>query len=321
MNYIAIDFEWNQPTNKNKIITKPIILNGEIIRIGAVKLIKTDNGYTLGDTIHLGVIPKYYKHMNSIVGKVTGLGNSDLTFGYDFKKAYNYLMQWCKRDGDEFSFLAWGGEDEKILNSNMKIHGITEDAPKFYDIQKVFGLKITKNNQQYSATGALELLGLEAGLKAHVALSDAIFAGRIAVTANICDMLCDYEEMLEKEAIKRTSKSFEKYGFVRTIEAAYGNKDVMSVKCPACQGELELYGKWKYIHRPCSIINICTCKIHGDYSVTIKKLYTKDRKNVIIAKQVKSLTDNFKDKYKNAIVYNVNDKLEFSKDSSKDNND
>ena len=56
MNYIVLDMEWNQPFNMKSMVKKPLMLHGEIVQIGAVKL---DGNYHILDTFKIMVSPKY----------------------------------------------------------------------------------------------------------------------------------------------------------------------------------------------------------------------------------------------------------------------
>ena len=41
MNYIVLDMEWNQANSYAEMVKDPIMLTGEIVQIGAVKLDET----------------------------------------------------------------------------------------------------------------------------------------------------------------------------------------------------------------------------------------------------------------------------------------
>ena len=58
MEFIVYDLEWNQPERPDKMIKDPIVLRGEIIQIGAVKL---DKDLTRLDTFKILVHPVYYR--------------------------------------------------------------------------------------------------------------------------------------------------------------------------------------------------------------------------------------------------------------------
>ena len=132
MNLIILDLEWNQPLSRDKTITEPVVLNGEIIRIGAVK---TNENMELIDTFSICVRPKFYKKIHFAVGRVTGLESSSLTYGQPFPAAFGKFMEFC---GEDPQILVWGTEDERVLRTNIAVHGIECDMPRFMDIQVIF---------------------------------------------------------------------------------------------------------------------------------------------------------------------------------------
>ena len=72
MQYIVLDMEWNQPWPGSYAAQKvlPVQIHGEIIQIGAVRLLETGK---IADEFQVLVRPKYYKKPNSRVSKLTGL--------------------------------------------------------------------------------------------------------------------------------------------------------------------------------------------------------------------------------------------------------
>ena len=60
MNYIVLDFEWNQPLTEQDTITDPFPFDSEIIEIGAVKL--DENFAAVGEFKTL-IRPQFYPHM------------------------------------------------------------------------------------------------------------------------------------------------------------------------------------------------------------------------------------------------------------------
>ena len=173
MNYIVFDMEWNQPFTKNHMVTEPIRFSGEIIQIGAVKMNKE---LQILDKFEIMVRPVYYTKMNPNVKKLTGIDNDDIGQGYSFAEAYRKFIDFC---GDEFCLLSWGGDDIRVLSSNMTIHGIsTDNFPASYNLQRIFGKQIAKTNKQISLEDAMETLG-EPPYCAHNALSDAMSAALV----------------------------------------------------------------------------------------------------------------------------------------------
>lgn len=84
MNYIVLDMEWNRPFNMKSMVKKPLMLHGEIVQIGAVKL---DENYHILDTFKIMVSPKYYTKMNKKVSKLTKITTEELQFGFPFPVA------------------------------------------------------------------------------------------------------------------------------------------------------------------------------------------------------------------------------------------
>ncbi len=174
MNYIVFDLEWNQPRTKSEKITDPIPFSGEIIQIGAVKM---DEAFQITDTFEIMVTPIYYTTMNSAVEQLTGIDDEDLKEGVPFVEAYQAFLRFC---GEEFCFLTWGGDDIRILTANLKIHHVsTENFPKCYNLQRIFGKQIAKTKKQIALEKAVELLG-EPPYRAHNALNDAMSSALVS---------------------------------------------------------------------------------------------------------------------------------------------
>ena len=179
MNYIVFDLEWNQPSSKDEKITEPIPFCGEIIQIGAVRL---DEEFNVTGTFNVMVKPIFYVKMNSVVEKLTGIGDERLKAGTSFFDAYRNFIEFC---GDEFCLLSWGGDDITVLKANMKIHGISvEKFPPTYNLQRIFGRQVAKTKKQVSLEDAVFLLG-EPPYLAHDALNDAMSAALVCKHLNL----------------------------------------------------------------------------------------------------------------------------------------
>ena len=77
MDYIVLDMEWNQPWPGSPSAKKvlPVAIRGEIIQIGAVRV--TEEGQ-VADEFQVMIRPKYYRHLNRRVSKLTGIKESRL---------------------------------------------------------------------------------------------------------------------------------------------------------------------------------------------------------------------------------------------------
>ena len=196
MTYIVFDMEWNQPSSKEQKITEPATLYGEVIQIGAVKL---NEQFNITDTFNQIVKPVYYVKMNSVVKKLTGIGDERLSSGIPFPEAYERFMDFCT---DDFSLLSWGNDDIHVLKANMTIHGITTDRfPTTYNIQQIFGRQIAKTKKQISLERAIEMLD-EPSYCAHDALNDAISAARVCRHLDLSNEPTTYKRKNKKKKIK-----------------------------------------------------------------------------------------------------------------------
>lgn len=185
MNYIVLDLEWNQPFSPRSMITKPVRLQGEIIQIGAVKL---NEHLEIVDTFKVMVKPKYYRTMHRKVSKLTNISNEDLEYGFPFKQALTYFTAWCPEDA---IFLTWGGDDVKMLHTNISVHKIKGyHLPKSHNVQKLFSRQIVKDTRQYSLVQAMEILQ-ERACSAHDALHDSMNTARILRHLDLSVLLND----------------------------------------------------------------------------------------------------------------------------------
>lgn len=281
--------EWNQPRGKVNTVTEPVPLHGEIIRIGAVKLSEDLKEISRH---HGCVIPKYYKKMNSSVGKVTGLGSSAITYGQKFPDAYERFLRWC---GDDCVILAWGGEDEKIMDANLAVHGISRDAlPRFYDLQQIFAHRIAGDGRQYSLQAALEYYGMPMDLKAHDALNDAIYTARIGVKMRFPRFLAEYDDMLKAVEEMKSEKYIRTYLNISGVDEAMKSKKITLCRCPQCR---RIMKREKYIfHRENIAISLAKCSQHGEYFVRIKMTECPDG-TYAVTRKMKRLTAEYRELY------------------------
>ena len=136
MQYIVLDMEWNQPWPGSYAARKvlPVEIHGEIIQIGAVRMLEDGS---IADEFQVLVRPKYYKKLNSRVAKLTGLRDSDLKErGLPFNDALQRFRDWI---GGECIFLTWGFDDITVLEDNILLHdGEPEWITQWYNAQMIF---------------------------------------------------------------------------------------------------------------------------------------------------------------------------------------
>ena len=121
MDYIVLDMEWNQPwpgsPSSKKVL--PVDIRGEIIQIGAVRVSEEQ---FVQDEFQIMVKPKYYRHLNRRVSKLTGIKEARLRDeGVPFPEAIEKFREWC---GDDVVFLTWGFDDIGILRENLRLFPI-----------------------------------------------------------------------------------------------------------------------------------------------------------------------------------------------------
>ena len=124
MNYIVMDMEWNQPWPGSPSAKKvlPVQIRGEIIQIGAVRVTEDQQ---VGDEFQILIKPKYYRHLNRRVSKLTGIKESRLREeGVPFPEAIEAFQNWC---GEDIVFLTWGFDDIGILRENLQLFGLNTD--------------------------------------------------------------------------------------------------------------------------------------------------------------------------------------------------
>ena len=187
MNYIIFDLEWNQCASDEATLLSPLVLTGEIIEIGAVKL---DDDFQKVDELRLYIKPKYYTKLHNRIVSLTGIRQKELDEkGLPFPEAFRQFQQWC---GEEHSYMTWSTSDLPILLDNMILHGIDVSLlPDTYDVQRMFSREIMRFNRRLSLDDALKVLG-EKGDTAHDALNDARNTVLVCNHLDICDFAGEY---------------------------------------------------------------------------------------------------------------------------------
>ncbi|HIW48787.1 MAG TPA: exonuclease domain-containing protein [Firmicutes bacterium] len=180
MNYIVLDFEFNQafsfqpdrpaPTNPS--------MPCEIIQIGAVKLNET---MEVKETYSVLVQPKLYQKMHPKVQKITGIRWEMLKNQPHFPAVYQDFLRFI---GPEMAVLcSWGVDDIKALFRNIYYHHL-DDAPmtkNYINVQAIAGKKLQGEDPSHSMglQKAVELLQLPEDRRFHDALNDAYYTSLV----------------------------------------------------------------------------------------------------------------------------------------------
>ena len=230
MNYVVLDMEWNQPFNMKSMVKRPVMLHGEIVQIGAVKL---DENYHILDMFKIMVSPKHYTKMHKKVSKLTRITTEELQYGFPFPVAFKHFRKWC---GEDFAFLTWGPDDIEMLRDNMILHEMNPEwIPSTYNIQVIFDDQISKERRQVSLTDAMERIG-EPALDAHDALNDARNTVCVCLHLDMVKGIAEYAALQKQmkcygSQIRERSKSTKVYA---TKSAALNDSDLINFYCPSC---------------------------------------------------------------------------------------
>ena len=269
MNYIVLDMEWNQPwpgsPSSKKVL--PVAIRGEIIQIGAVRVTEDQ---TVADEFQTMIKPKYYRHLNRRVSKLTGIKESQLRDeGVPFAEAIEAFRTWC---GEDIVFLTWGFDDIGILRENLQLHGLdTIWCERWFNAQMMFNAQTDGSNSQKALKTAMEIFGIEATRPAHDALGDAYH------TALICAKL-DLKRGMEEytQALKSHENGFHGaelpgcigrqvyYDFSdkrAALSAMAGEENI----CPICGGRM-LGSRW-FAQPGHRYMDLATCPVDGKFLI------------------------------------------------------
>ena len=272
MQYIVLDLEWNQPWPGSYAAKKvlPVQIRGEIIQIGAVRMLADG---TVADEFQVLVCPKYYKKLNSRVVKLTGLRDARLREeGLPFPEALRRFRDWI---GGDCIFLTWGFDDIPILEDNILLHDDEPDwISKWYNAQMIFNAQTGCGINQKALSTALEICGIEPSRPAHDALGDAYHTALICSRMDLQRGVEEYESALRQH--KDGFHGNPPEGCVsRTVFHGYEDKakamDAMNSitrHCPQC-GAAMPNGPW-VAQEGRRYMTMAECAEHGRYLIRLR---------------------------------------------------
>ena len=272
MTYIVLDMEWNQPWPGSPSAKKvlPVAIRGEIIQIGAVRV--TEEQFVT-DEFQILIKPKYYRHLNRRVSKLTGIKESQLREeGVPFPEAIEAFRQWC---GEDIIFLTWGFDDIGILKENLRLFELEESwTDKWYNAQMIFNAQTDGSTAQKALKTAMEMFSIEATRPAHDALGDAYH------TALICAMLDLKRGQEEYDAALKSHengfhgaelpgciarKVFYDYADKRSALTAMAGEENI---CPICESRM-LGSRW-FAQPGHRYMDLATCPEHGKFLIRVR---------------------------------------------------
>ena len=261
MNYIVLDMEWNQPwpgsPSSRKVL--PVAIRGEIIQIGAVRVTEDRE---VADEFQVLIKPKYYRHLNRRVSKLTGIKEARLKDeGISFPDAMHQFREWC---GEDIIFLTWGFDDIGILKENLRLFGMEESWTAQTD----------GSTSQKALSKALEIFGIEPSRPAHDALGDAYHTALICARLDLKKGAAEYDA-----AVKSHENGFHGaelpgciarqvyYDFAdkrAALAAMAGEENI----CPIC-GARMLGSRW-FAQPGHRYMDLATCPEHGKFLIRVR---------------------------------------------------
>ncbi len=272
MDYIVLDMEWNQPwpgsPSSKKVL--PVDIRGEIIQLGAVRISQDQQ---VQDEFQIMVKPKYYRHLNRRVSKLTGIKEARLREeGVPFPQAIEQFRKWC---GEDIVILTWGFDDIGILRENLRLFGLSEDfTQRWYNAQMIFNAQTDGSTSQKALKTAMETFGIEATRPAHDALGDAYHTALICARLDLARGQAEYDAALKSHengfhgaelpgCIDR--KVYYNYADKRAALSAMAGEENL---CPIC-GARMLGSRWfaQPGHRH---MDLATCPEHGKFLIRVR---------------------------------------------------
>ena len=272
MNYIVMDMEWNQPwpgsPSSKKVL--PVQIRGEIIQIGAVRVTEDQQ---VGDEFQILIKPKYYRHLNRRVSKLTGIKETQLREeGVPFPEAIEAFRAWC---GEDIVFLTWGFDDIGILRENLMLFNLdTAFTEKWYNAQMIFNAQTDGSTAQKALKTAMEIFEIEATRPAHDALGDAYHTALICARLDLKKGAAEYDEALKSHengfhgaelpgCIAR--KVFYDFADKRAALSAMAGEENI---CPVC-GSRMLGSRW-FAQPGHRYMDLATCPEDGKFLIRVR---------------------------------------------------
>ena len=272
MNYIVMDMEWNQPWPGSPSAKKvlPVAIRGEIIQIGAVRVTEDQQ---VSDEFQILVKPKYYRHLNRRVSKLTGIKEARLREeGVPFPEAIEKFKAWC---GEDIIFLTWGFDDIGILRENLQLFGLEQGfTDRWYNAQMIFNAQTDGSTSQKALKTAMEMFEIEPTRPAHDALGDAYHTALICARLDLKRGAAEYDQALKNHengfhgaelpgCIAR--QVFYDYADKRSALSAMAGEEN---HCPICDGRM-LGSRW-FAQPGHRYMDLATCPEHGKFLIRVR---------------------------------------------------
>ncbi len=270
MQYIVLDMEWNQAWPGSAAARGAPGLHGEIIQIGAVRLLEDR---TMAGEFQLLVRPRFFRRMHKKVGTLTGLKEAQLRAeGVPFPEAVARFLDWC---GGEAVFLTWGYDDIMIMRENLRIHNLPDEwTGLWYNAQLIFNAQTDGVTSQRSLLTALELLGIEPSRPAHDALGDAYHTALICARLDLARGIEAYDSLSKHRRGGPGAEEIPGCVQRKVLHGYADRKDALTRLsgeenlCPLC-GKSMTASRW-VSQRGHRYMNLSECPEHGKFLVRIR---------------------------------------------------
>lgn len=293
MNYIVLDLEWNQSSEK---IEQGCGLPFEIVEIGAVKL---NRKMEIVDKFEELIKPQLYRNMHYMTSRIIHISKEDLEKSRTFDQVMTDFLDWCGKDR---IFCIWGTLDLTELQRNMCYHGMDELCTKplkFLDIQKLYSLAYEDGKVRRALEYAVDELSLPKDEAFHRAYSDAYYTAK--VLNRIHNEHRDVEDYVsydlfmppqnKRDEIHAKFKTYTKY-ISREFpdkNTAMADRGVSATKCYACGLPTKKVIKWFSVNGR-HYYYVGFCKRHGFLKGKIR-MKKADDGNVFVVKTLKLITE------------------------------
>lgn len=259
MNYIILDMEWNQALSNAQMVRSPVMLYGEIIQIGAIKV---NERFEYLDKIKINVRPKFYKKMNSHVEKITGITDEQLKTGETFPTAFKRFSQWC---GADFRFITWGFDDLGILADNLALHDLdTGFGADYINLQLIYNRQLKSEHLQCALSTAAEALEIPLDVQVHDAFNDAFLTFEVCKRLDMTLGIAEYAQcasVISKPIYKDAIDG------ITDPKKMLNNPRVAEMSCPNCGKKLD-FKEWLFGGKGCR--SIASCPDCGKYLIKLK---------------------------------------------------
>lgn len=271
---IVFDMEWNmgyQPKHFDYKGTQQL-LRGEIIQIGAVRMVDGQ----LKERFSINLKPRIFPKLHHHVAKVTGLTQADLENGVPIREGLQQFMDWC---GPDAALGEWGQDDVPVLKQNLVLCGLQEAWPRrWYDVQRIFtAQRPRQEGESMTLEAVVERLGLPKEGAFHDALSDAVYTAQVCTFVDLEQGLESYltEEQQLAQLLCPADKNRQGLTYWHGLVdgEAWLTPDLQGAFCSQCGQPLQLDDQEVWLRKGNnSLYSMGCCAEHGPAMIWLRRM-------------------------------------------------